>query len=241
MSIMTDPVTDHAAIYEQVRALLKGGTPDEIDQAVTLLEPLAAAGHVDAQVDLGFLLASGQARVRDLTGAAQWFEKAANSGSAVAQFNFALLLQHGQGVPQSLERAAAMFAKAAQGGNADAAFNNAKILRERGVQGAALEEAVDLLEKCASAEDGVKCAYAAGLAATEGWLGEPDVPRAVEFFRLALEGGNLSAAYNLALIFYYGQSGVAVDKAEAKRLFTIAAEGGHEKAKQALADPVWNE
>jgi len=238
---MTDPATDHDAVYTQVRALVKDGTPEHIDEAVQLLQPLAEAGHADAQIDLGFLLASGQAKVRDLGEAAKWFERAAESGSAQAQFNFGLLLRHGQGTPQNLDRAAEMFSRAAKGGSPDAAFNYAQLIRERGLTGAPLEEAVDLVEQSATAEGGAKCAYAAGLAATEGWLGTPDLPRAVEFFRIAVEGGHHSAAYNLALILYYGQAGVPIDKTEAKRLFTIAANAGHEKAKQALADPAWEE
>jgi uncharacterized protein len=241
--MMTEPAAAaHAAVYEQVRSLLKEGTPESVDQAASLLQPLAEAGHTDAQIDLGFLLASGQTEVRDLPAAAGWFERAASSGSAEAQFNFGLLLRHGQGVAQDLDRAATMFREAARGGSADGAFNYAQLLRERSAAGPALAEAVDLLEQRADAEAGVKCAYAAGLAATEGWLGTPDIPRAVEFFKLAVEGGNLSATYNLALIYYYGQPGVPTDRAAARALFQRAANAGHEKAQQALGDPTgWSE
>lgn len=232
---------DHDAIYTEVRTLISEGAPQAIDRATELLKSLAEAGHADAQIDLGFLLASGKAKVRDLTEAAHWFAMAAEAGEAQAQFNYGILLRHGQGVAADPAKATEMFLRAARQGSIDAAFNLAQMVREHAVGGEVLTEAVALLEQCADDKDGVKCAYAAGLAATEGWVGLPDIPRAVEFFRKAVAGGHTSAAYNLGLIYFYGQTGVPSDRDEALRLFTLAAEAGHEKAKQALADPAWQD
>lgn len=243
MQTTTDMTTDTkpntTADYAEIRALVQSGKPEQIDQAVALLSSLAQEGHVDAQVDLGFLLASGQAAQHDLSEAARWFSMAAEAGSAQAQFNYGVLLRSGQGTRQDLPKAAKMFHLAAVAGNAEAAFNMAVVLRESGDESALLPEAIKLIEQFANDEGDLKCLYAAGLAQAEGWVAERDLPRAVPFLQKAAEQGHASAAYNLALILYYGEEGVKKDRAEAKRLFTLAAEKGHDRARQALADPTW--
>lgn len=235
----TKPTSAHAIEYIEIRALIESGKPEEIDLAVTKLSELANAGNVDSQVDLGFLLASGQAERRDMVQAAHWFEQAAKAGSGQAQFNYGVLLRSGQGVEVDLKRAAKYFHSAALQGSADAAFNYAVVLREAGGAKDELAEAIRLLETFADEQADLQCAYAAGLAATEGWVDERDLPHAVPYLRQAATGGHVSAAYNLALILYYGEDGIARDREEAKRLFEMAAQNGHDRARHALADPSW--
>jgi hypothetical protein len=238
---LNDPSVEHEKTYEEIRALVQSGTQESVERGISLLTEMAEKGLVDAQVDLGFLLACGQAEQRDLEKAVHWFGKAAEAGSAQAQFNLGALLKAGQGVEKNLPLAADAFGKAAKQGNMDAAFNYAAVLREIGADAEQLKDAVALVEKFGIEQKDAKCAYAAGLAATEGWTGDRDLVRAVSFFRIAVATGHVSAAYNLALILYYGEGGVEKDRAEARRLFEIAAKTGHEHAQQALDDPAWEE
>jgi len=80
-----DPV-DAKSAYE--RARYYGGVTGaalDLDQAFRYTRIAAEAGHLQAQVDLGFLYHDGNARVpKDLAASFMWFRKAAASGSTKA-------------------------------------------------------------------------------------------------------------------------------------------------------------
>lgn len=60
---------------------------------------------------------------------------------------------------------------------------------------------------------------------------EKDLDRGMEILeRAAREGGDVDAAHEVALVYEYGEHGVAVDVVEAARWFRVAAEAGHVEA-----------
>ena len=83
--------------------------------------PLAELGDAEAQYNLGVMYDEGAGRARDLTMAAQWYEKAAEQGFVDAQTNLGLMFMGGQGVPRNTDRARHWLQRAATQGDAEAA------------------------------------------------------------------------------------------------------------------------
>jgi TPR repeat protein len=77
-------------------------------------------GNADAQANLGWHYATGDGVPKDLSKAAELYQKAADQGNAMAQNNLGELYQTGDGVPKDLGKAAALYQKAADQGTADA-------------------------------------------------------------------------------------------------------------------------
>lgn len=228
--------TDHTATYTEIRELLRSIEPEKIAKAHLLLRQLAESGYVDAQTDLGFVLINGRADAASQIEAISWFEKAAGSGSPQAAFNLGALYQTGRGVSIDLEKARGYFAQAARALHPEGAYNYALLTRNLIGHEGDLAEAVSLIENVAEKSSDGAAYYAVGLAALEGWVGEKDMTKGIAAFEKAVEAGHVSAAYNLGIVFYYGNEVVPADRAKAKVYLELAASRGHERAKKALKD-----
>ena len=84
--------------------------------------PLAEAGNIDAQFNLGVMYSNGLGVSQDYAEAAKWFRLAAEQGLAEAQFNLATLYARGLGVPADRAIAAKWLRKAASQGRAPAQY-----------------------------------------------------------------------------------------------------------------------
>lgn len=84
-------------------------------------QPLAAAGHLEAQVSLADLYLNGLGVTADPAAAALWYRRAAEAGDPVAQLNLGDLYARGLGVPRDRIEAVAWLALAARQGKAWAA------------------------------------------------------------------------------------------------------------------------
>lgn len=91
--------------------------------ALRLLNPLAAEGNADAQVDLGKMYEIGQGVAKNEAEAARWYRKAADQGDAQAQYNLGIMYDFGQGVPQSSAEAARWYSRAADQDHALSKYN----------------------------------------------------------------------------------------------------------------------
>ena len=91
--------------------------------ALQLNLPLANAGNVVAQFNLGLMYDKGNGVPQDYAEAARWFRKAADQGLAVGQFNLAVSYEKGQGLPQDFAEAAKWYRKAAEQDLAMAEYN----------------------------------------------------------------------------------------------------------------------
>ncbi|MDB4197723.1 sel1 repeat family protein [Ascidiaceihabitans sp.] len=68
--------------------------------AIKEFTPLAAAGNVAAQSNLGLMYANGQGVSQDYTEAVKWYRLAAEQGDATAQSNLGVMYENGYGVLQ---------------------------------------------------------------------------------------------------------------------------------------------
>ncbi len=106
-----------------VTALMRKDYP----AAVRLLEPLAQAGHAQAQLHLGTLYYHGHGVRESDALALQWFERAARQGLAEAQFQAGNMHAYGlAAVPadtDALRLAAQWYFEAARQGHADAQYS----------------------------------------------------------------------------------------------------------------------
>ena len=84
-------------------------------------QPLAAAGHLDAQVSLADLYLNGLGVAADPAAAALWYRRAAEAGDPVAQLNLGDLYARRLGVPRDRVEAVVWLELAARQGKAWAA------------------------------------------------------------------------------------------------------------------------
>ena len=97
--------------------------------------PLAEAGDLAAQRNIGFLYESGRGVAADGREAARWYRKAADAGFHRAQANLANLYLKGEGVAQDDREAATWFHRAALQGHAVAQYNLGVMYQQgRGVE-----------------------------------------------------------------------------------------------------------
>lgn len=95
----------------------------DYESALALWQPLAEAGHVDAQFNLGLMYDHGAGVPRHLETAAMWYQQAAEAGDRTAQSYLGEMYAKGQGVEQSFNKAAEWYEKAALGGDGRAQYN----------------------------------------------------------------------------------------------------------------------
>lgn len=93
------------------------------DTALALWRPLAEAGHVDAQFNLGLMYDNGVGVPQNLERAARWYRAAAEAGDRTAQAFLAEMYANGQGVGQSDAQAAEWYEKAALNCETRAQYN----------------------------------------------------------------------------------------------------------------------
>ena len=85
-----------------------------------ILQERAEAGHVDAQVNLGFLYYKGDIVKQSDEKAVEWWEKAAMKGYSYAQHNLGGMYHDGRGVEQNHKKAVELYTMAAMQGQVEA-------------------------------------------------------------------------------------------------------------------------
>ena len=93
-------------------------------------QPLADAGHADAQFLLGLMYKEGRGVERDFTASAAWLERAARQYHVDAQFFLGRALRDGQGTERDAARAVTLFRAAADKDHARAAFELGHLYRK---------------------------------------------------------------------------------------------------------------
>jgi TPR repeat protein len=81
--------------------------------ALSLFRPLAAQGHVEAQLNLGFMYETGHGVPQDYAAALSLWRPLAAQGNARAQFFLGYMYETGRGVPQDYKEAARWYGLAA--------------------------------------------------------------------------------------------------------------------------------
>ena len=119
-SLLAAPLEDGVAALEAGR----------YEDALRMLRPLAEAGNIEAQLNLGALYDIGGGVPKDRAQAAAWYRRAAEGGHAQAAVNLAVMYEAGSGVPQSLAESARWFRKSAELGHVRAQYYYALMCEE---------------------------------------------------------------------------------------------------------------
>ena len=118
------PLALHASVEPDTSTLFSGGwdayKAGDYDRALAIWTPLAETGHVNAQVNLGFMYDYGNGVKRDYRLAANWYRAAAIQGSAAGQYNLSLLIADGKVKPLAGRSSRYWLEKAAAQGFEDA-------------------------------------------------------------------------------------------------------------------------
>lgn len=101
----------------------------KFEDALPILQKLAAEGDLDAQNNLGAMYEHGHGIAIDLKKAAYWYLESAKKGSFVAQHNIGVAYFSGRGVKKDEEEGLAWIFMAASGGIAES--NNVAMLMKK--------------------------------------------------------------------------------------------------------------
>ena len=92
-------------------------------EAYCIWRPLAEAGNIDAQFNLGWMYHNGYGLAIDEQKAHDWWRRAAEQNHTDAQFALAMLYAHGSGkIKKDMEQAVSLYIQAARGGHGDASL-----------------------------------------------------------------------------------------------------------------------
>ncbi|QTN30253.1 sel1 repeat family protein [Rhodoferax sp. AJA081-3] len=181
----------------------------------------AAGGQPQAQRAMGDRYAHGDAVAQNWFDACRWYDLAAQQGDAEAQCALAGCYASGKGVKKDMARAFIWFEKAAAQNLPQAQWNLGE-LYATGIAGVEAD-AKKATQLCKRAANAGFAPASATLGALFARANKHD--RAVQWWTLAAEQGDLEALFNLGQAHRLGL-GVAKDEAKAFALMLQAAEGG---------------
>lgn len=229
------------AAPQDARTLLQLGralrAAQKYEQARKAYRLAASLGSVAAQVDLGFLHATGAGGARDLSEARKLYEKAASAGSPSAMALLAAMTEgeRGRSVAQSsrlYDAAIAAFERRKDvGGRAEALYRIA-IMYEYGEPETDLPRAREWHEQAAAAGF-PEAMTRLGLFNERGSGGPTDVAKARRWYEWAANAGSLDAFNNLGALYERADAAFR-NPGEAQRLYGLAARFGHTAAAQNL-------
>jgi len=189
----------------------------------------AAAGDAQAQCAMGDRYAQGAGVAQNWFEASRWYDMAAHQGNAAAQCALAVCYADGKGVKQDMAHAFIWFEKAAAQNVPQAQWNLGE-LYATGLPGVEADpkKATLLCKRAANA----------GFAPASATLGAlfaraKKHERAVQWWTLAVEQGDLESLFNLGQAHRLGL-GVAKDETKAFELLRKAAVGGVAAAQSRL-------
>jgi localization factor PodJL len=157
------------------------------------LRAAAAKGDAAAQYEIAQRYAEGRGVAQNLTGAAEWFERAARQGLAPAQFRLGGLYEKGLGVKKNLETARRFYIAAGEAGNAKA-LHNLAVLYAEGIDGKPdYQTAAKWFRKAAGygiadSQYNLAILYARGIGV------EQNLAEAYKWFALAAQEGDTESA-----------------------------------------------
>jgi len=204
----------------------------EYARALEILEPLAEAGHSQAQVTLGIMYDNGNGVREDPEEAFRWYMMAAEQGFPIVQHQVAFKYLHGIGVEQNYQEAAKWWELSANAGLADSQFNLALML----YRGLGVDQDLDRARQLftAAAEQGHGHAqYSLAVMYAFGQGVEKDYEQAIKWFHKSAVQDVAQAQYNLG-IFYENGFGISADAETARLWYEKAAANGLKQARDKL-------
>lgn len=210
------------------------GVPQDYCKAIVHIRLAAAQGNAKAQLGMGIYLSHGQGGVApDIVEAVGYFRRSAEQGNIDAQLALGVCYADGDGVEQNWAQAVHYIGQAAARGQPEAQFELGRCFTlGTGVPQSWAEAARLFGQAAAQGYDGasnclVNAQYHIGYESALGTGGVvQNWPKAVRYFTMAADGGDVHAQFRLGNCFRNGE-GVATSSVEAMRYFTLAAAQDH--------------
>ena len=224
-----------ALFQEGLSLLLNPKNINDWMMARNCLTKVAKQGHVDAQIQLGRMLSSGNpfnGRCYPVR-ASLWFREAARQGDADGMMELGMMLFAGDGIRQNTVMALQWIEKAAALEHPGALLTLGTFYL-RGCYGYYKDtsKGLEMLEK-ACLKGSVEANFLLGMV----YLMEDDVscnvPLGIEHLKSASQNDFLVANYHLGMLYMTGQL-VKQNKQAAAKWFTKSAENGHAPSQYAI-------
>lgn len=230
-------------LLKRIDARIQPGAEDVDMEAANLLAQAAERGDAFAQMLIGLHYKFGdEPFTLDKVKAAVMLRHAADAGNSDAMFHLGMLLMDGGGdeMPADPHAAMKLFREAADEHANMAAINvlASFLLEGYGEIEANVPEAVERLQRAVELGDAYSMNRLAMLHLDGALLPSGvDVHKAVVLFRGAVDGGDVNAAHNLAVLTRDGRAGGSPDAKEAARLLQDAIDRRrHFRSMIAMAD-----
>lgn len=220
------------------------GVPQDNKEAATWTRKAAEQGDAYAQSNLGAMYSQGHGMPQDNKEAVAWFRKAAEQGDGFAQSNLGTMYYLGKGVPQLTVVAYALYNLSEAGDSSDRATNNRAVLANsmtpseiKAAQNLAREmakpgnllKALDQHDNRTAVKEAQKSVASEAVTAYQ----KGDFATAIRNWRSLAEQGDVSAQFNLGVMYANGQ-GVPQGHKEAVAWYRKAAERGDADAQSNL-------
>lgn len=171
-------------------------TKIKLSAKIKKLKPVAEAGDMDAQYEMGGYYERGEGVPKDAGVSAYWYQKAAEQGHVPAQFSLGKIYESGEGLKQDFFAASKWYRLAASFGNhRDAQFNLAQMyFKGRGVDhdyGKAIT-----FYRQAAAQGHPVAQYILGAMYEEGWGVTKDYITAYMWYKMAVPKAEETIAAN---------------------------------------------
>ena len=197
------------------------GVSEDKNKALELIKTSAAANYATAMTELGILYTKGLLVPKDYEKAFELFQKPAAGNYSEAQFQLGCLFFSGLGVDKNLEKTAYWWLKAAEQGHFNA-MNEIGIcyLNGWGVK-KDVKTAIMWFEKAVAEKHPIAMRALGNIYSQQEEF--RDFKKAVKYYQMAVDHGNVESIYELANCYFHG-AGVTQDKSKGVELLHRAAE-----------------
>jgi len=236
---------DSRAQYALSKVYLQGGAaPVDVKAGMNYCYKAVDGGYAAAETALGLFYADGRYVPQDSARALALLKSAAAAGEPLAQLNLGNIYHFGKLGTQPDEtvskewysKAYAALAALSQSGDPDATWRLGNLyLSGTGLPNPDVKQGVAFLQR-ASDLGAAKASYNLAVIYLSGQTVETNVPKGLEYLRIAERQGDPDATANLADIFVRGRYGQPRDPAQGARYLQEAAERGNAWAMWRLGD-----
>ncbi|KAI8875157.1 HCP-like protein, partial [Backusella circina FSU 941] len=178
-----------------------------------------------------------QAKIQNLSMAIDYFERAYAIGNINATYKLASMYLHGYGVSQDLKKAK-MLEVSAESGHVLSQYKLGILALDTKSSYYNTKEAIKWL-KMASSGGFINAHYSLGLLLETDYSSKKENRKIISLYQMAVDKGHELASFKLAQLYH---NGIKKDYLEAFRLYTLAAEQGHQPAQLAIcvsSEPAW--
>ncbi len=221
-------------IYDQGQGVITA----DLTQAIEYYKQGGQRGNVNCLYNLAYIYHYGQDTISpDIHQALSFYEQAGKleDVSALNALGFIYLHGYQDIIPIDVDKAITYYQEAVKLGDLSAAKNLGVIYRDGPSSFPSdITQAIQYFEIAASQSDAPACNTLAYLYhnGTQNGL-TIDIERAVHWYQRSALNGDISAMFNLGLIYYTGQGNVSKDIKRAIEWYQHAAKGG-------MIDAMWN-